>query len=214
MLIGGANNGAVSLDDAMVLLQEVERLRAELSESQARVAELDRLAHRDPLVDLPNRRSFLESLEKLIARVERYGGDAALLFLDVDGLKAINDQFGHKAGDRALVAVSRLLVESAREADLIARLSGDEFAILLEHTNELGAWQMALRVIEKVDDAQFCVDGVCLPLSVAAGVALVQPGDTPELALERADREMYRIKTCNTLPGIWANRGRDKPTAR
>ena len=195
MIISAPNDVAdVSLDDALALLDEIERLRTKVAEYEARVAELDRLAHHDSLVGLPNRRSFLGNLERLIARIDRYGGHAAMLFVDLDGLKAINDKFGHCAGDKALVEVSRLLVASVRNADFVARLAGDEFGILLEHSDELNAWQTALRVIEAVDEAQFCVDGACLPLSVAIGVAVIEPGDTPLSVLARADKEMYRIK--------------------
>ena len=194
-MIGAADKDeAVSLDDAMMLLDEIERLRSQLTSYEARLAELDRLAHRDTLVDLPNRRSFLLSLEQLIARVDRYGGPAAMLFVDVDGLKAINDEFGHVAGDKALVEVARLLVASVRKADFVGRLAGDEFGILLEHADELSAWQMALRVVETVDECQFCIKDVCLPLSVAIGVGMIQPGDSPEAVFARADKEMYRIK--------------------
>ena len=194
-MIGAADKDeAVSLDDAMMLLDEIERLRSQLTSYESRLAELDRLAHRDALVDLPNRRSFLVSLEQLIARVDRYGGPAAMLFVDVDGLKAINDEFGHVAGDKALVEVARLLVASVRKADFVGRLAGDEFGILLEHADELSAWQMALRVVETVDECQFCIQDVCLPLSVAIGVGMIQPGDTPEAVFARADKEMYRIK--------------------
>ncbi len=189
-----ANDSGISLDDALALLDEIERLRAELAAGEARLSELDRLAHLDSLVDLPNRRSFFANLDQLIARVERYGVQAALLFVDVDGLKAVNDTFGHNAGDKALAEIARLLVASVRKADFVARLAGDEFGILLEHTDELGAWKMALRVVEMVDDCEFCVDGVCLPLSVAIGVGMIASGDTPETVLARADKEMYRIK--------------------
>jgi len=194
-MIAGANDqGELSVDDAITLLDEIERLRAQLAKSEMRLAELDRLAHRDPLVDLPNRRTFLVSLGRLVARVERDGVEAAMLFVDIDGLKAINDKFGHSAGDKALLEVARLLVASVRKTDIVARLAGDEFGILLEHLDELSAWQMALRVVETVDDHQFCLNGVCLPLSVAVGVGVIQRGDTSELVLARADREMYRIK--------------------
>jgi len=189
------NGDVVSLDDAILLLDEIDRLRHDLARSETRIAELDRLAHRDPLVDLPNRRSFFDQLEHLIARMRRYGGDAAMLFVDVDGLKAINDKFGHNAGDKALVQVARLLLASARKADLVARLAGDEFGILLEHTDELSAWQLALRIVETVDQHEFCVGGTCLPLSVAVGVGMIQSSDTAELAVARADKEMYRIKS-------------------
>jgi len=186
--------GDLTLEDAIILVDEIERLRAELRRSEERLAELDRLAHRDPLVDLPNRRSFLEKLERVLIRVQQHAGRAALLFVDVDGLKAINDKFGHGAGDKALVQVSRLLVSSVRSGDFVGRLAGDEFGILLEDMDELSAWQMALRIVETVDDCQFCIDGVCLPLSVAVGVGKIEPGDSPESVLARADREMYRIK--------------------
>jgi diguanylate cyclase (GGDEF)-like protein len=193
---------AVSLDDAMMLLDEIERLRSQLTSYESRLAELDRLAHRDALVDLPNRRSFLVSLEQRIARVDRYGGPAALLFVDVDGLKAINDEFGHVAGDKALVEVARLLVASVRKSDFVGRLAGDEFGILLEHADELSAWQMALRVVETVDECQFCIQDVCLPLSVAIGVGMIQPGDTPEAVFARADKEMYRIKAVGPATAV------------
>ena len=192
----------ISLDEAIALLDEIERLRGEVAAGEARLLELDRLAHRDPLVDLPNRRSFIASLEHLIARVERYGLDAAMLFVDVDGLKAINDKFGHNAGDKALVQVAQLIVASVRKADFVARLAGDEFGILLDHADELSAWKMALRVIETVDDCQFCVNGACLPLSVAIGVGMIEAGDTPETVLARADREMYRIKAISNAAHV------------
>ena len=188
------DDGGISLDDALALLDEIERLHTQLAAAEARLAELDRLAHRDALVDLPNRRSFFASLEQLIGRVERYEVQAALLFVDVDGLKAVNDKFGHNVGDQALAKIGSLLVASVRKADFVARLAGDEFGILLEHADELNAWKMALRVVETVDECQFCVNGVCLPLSVAIGVAMIEAGDTSESVLARADKEMYRIK--------------------
>lgn len=176
------------------LLQEISLLRAALGKCASRIAELDRLANVDPLVELPNRRNFLSRLESSIAEVHRGDIQGAVMFLDVDGLKTINDQFGHEAGDKALVEVARLLIASVRNGDMVARLAGDEFAILLERTDELSAWRMALRVVEAVDDCRFCLDDVCVTLSVAVGVAMIKRGDTPQAVISRADREMYRIK--------------------
>ena len=184
----------VSFRDAVALTDEIERLRAELERCHARIRQLDRLAHYDSLVGLPNRRSFLENLERLLARVKRYGGPAAVISIDADGLKAINDKFGHDAGDKALIEISSALKVSVRESDLVARLAGDEFGILLEQADELSAWQTALRVTETLDAWRFCVEGVCLPLSAAVGVAAIRADDTVESVLKRADTEMYRIK--------------------
>lgn len=185
----------ISLVEAEALIGEIERLRGDIDTLEARVGQLDELAHRDSLVQLPNRRSFLASLDRLIARIERYGHPAAMLFIDVDGLKLINDKFGHVAGDEALIKVAQLLVASIRKSDCVARIGGDEFGILLEHADESKAWQMALRIVETVVGSQFCVDGSCLPLSVAVGVGMIEPGDNPQTVIGRADKQMYRVKT-------------------
>jgi diguanylate cyclase (GGDEF)-like protein len=185
---------AVSLSEAEALLGEIERLRAKVATLEANIGELGELAYRDPLVGLANRRSFLDNLERLIARVERYDGPAAMMFVDVDGLKQINDTFGHGAGDAALVQIARSLEATARKSDCVARVGGDEFAVLLERADELSAWQMGLRVVEKVVAQQFCVNGRWLRLSVAVGVGAIRPGDTPETVIARADKAMYRVK--------------------
>lgn len=185
---------AVSLAEAEALVEEIKRLRAEIAVLEQRVQLLDELAHCDPLIGLPNRRSFLARLEGLIASVERYGDPAAMLFVDLDGLKRINDRFGHKAGDQALIQVSEMLVSTVRKSDFVARIGGDEFGVLLERADEQGAWEMALRIVETVTQSQFCFDGTCLPLSVAVGVGTINAGDDPQTVIDRADKEMYRVK--------------------
>lgn len=179
---------------AQSLVDEIERLRAEVASLEARVSELDELAYQDPLVELPNRRCFFRDLEQLIRRAERYDEPSAMIFVDVDGLKRINDQFGHEAGDAALVEVSKMLVGCVRKSDIVARLAGDEFGVLMPNADELGAWQMALRIVEASLTARVPGYGRDLPLSVAVGVALVQPSDEPQAVITRADKAMYRIK--------------------
>jgi diguanylate cyclase (GGDEF)-like protein len=179
---------------AEALTAEIARLQGEVEKLEARVRELDEIAYVDALVNLPNRRSFLADLQHLIAHVERYKEPAAMIFIDVDGLKRINDRFGHPAGDAALIEIAGMLLANVRKSDRVARLAGDEFGILMPSSDELGAWQMALRIVETVVGAQFCVDGQCLPLSVAVGVGVVEPGDTPESVIARADHSMYRMK--------------------
>ena len=101
--------------DAERLVEEISRLRAQVAQLQERVEQLDHLAHQDSLIDLPNRRGFLRELDRLIARVSRYDAKGAMLFVDVDGLKAINDSFGHLAGDEALIEVAELLERGVRK---------------------------------------------------------------------------------------------------
>ena len=188
------NGGQPEPDDPLTLLGEIDRLRSELARTEARLAEVDRLAHRDQLVDLPNRRSLISALQHILRQVQYDGAQAAVLFADVDGLKLINDKFGHGAGDRALVKVAHVVVESVRKADIVGRLGGDEFAVLLKDTDELSAWRMALRVAEAVGESLLQLGDRALPLSVAVGVAMIEKGDTPDSVLSRADQVMYRFK--------------------
>ena len=99
------------------LLNEVVRLRGEITRLKEMVEQLDELAHQDSLIELPNRRGFMRHLDKTIAACARYNEDAAMLFVDLDGLKLINDSFGHKAGDEALIQVASMLVGGVRRSD-------------------------------------------------------------------------------------------------
>jgi diguanylate cyclase (GGDEF)-like protein len=183
-------------DDADVqrLVEEISRLRAQVAQLQERVEQLDHLAHQDSLIDLPNRRGFLRELERLIARVSRYDAKAAMLFVDVDGLKTINDSCGHLAGDQALIQVAELLASGVRKSDVVARIGGDEFGILLENADEPSAHETAARLIDMIADCEFLHEGEALPLSVAIGVGMIGASDTAEAVMDRADEEMYRRK--------------------
>jgi diguanylate cyclase (GGDEF)-like protein len=176
------------------LLAEVGQLRAQLAVLEEQVATLDSLAHQDPLVAMPNRRGFLRELERLIAHSERYGSDAALLFVDLDGLKAINDSFGHRTGDEALIKVASLLAEGIRRSDLVARIGGDEFGILLENAGEEKAHETAARLGDAICNCEFRHDRQEVPLSVTIGIAMIAKNDTVEDVMHRADAEMYRGK--------------------
>jgi len=184
----------MELSDSGRLAGEVARLQDEIVELSKRVEQLDALAHQDSLCDLPNRRGFMRVLERTIDRVKRYEEQAAILFVDLDGLKMINDSSGHGAGDEALIEVSKMLVGGVRKSDLVARIGGDEFAILLIHSDEESAVETASRLVDMIADCDFRHDGELLPLSVAIGVGMIHPEDTPEQAIARADAEMYRRK--------------------
>jgi diguanylate cyclase (GGDEF)-like protein len=181
--------------DPQALVEENERLRAQVARLESRVEELDRAAHMDVLVPVANRRGLTRQLELLIARRDRHGTPGALLFVDVDGLKALNDAHGHAAGDAALIHLAELMAATIRQTDLVARLGGDEFAILLDHAGEEEACEAALRLANAVAGREFAYAGHALPLSVAIGVTVIEPGDAPEAVLDRADQAMYRRKS-------------------
>lgn len=191
---GDMTNSLAEISDADRLLAEVGRLRAQIAQLEERVEQLDLLAHQDTLVGLPNRRGFMRELEVLVDRARRYGEHAAMLYVDLDGLKMINDTFGHKAGDEALIQVAQLLVGGVRRSDVVARIGGDEFGILLGHADELSAHETAGRLVDMIADCDFMHEGDALPLSVAIGVAVISPEDEPESIMARADEEMYRRK--------------------
>ena len=195
----GIGSGAMSskVDDGPEvdrLIGEIDQLRDKVAQLQERVEQLDQLAHQDTLVNLPNRRGFMRALERFIDRASRYGEPSALLYVDLDGLKMINDSFGHNAGDKALIEVAGLLVGGVRKSDVVARIGGDEFGILLAHSDEANAHETATRLVDLIAGCDFTHDGDALPLSVAIGVAMISGDDTPDEAIARADQEMYRKK--------------------
>lgn len=185
---------ALEQRDPAQLLEEIARLRGEVSRLESRVEELDRLAHRDPLVPIANRRGMMRELETMIARHNRHDTPAAVLFVDLNGLKQLNDSFGHMGGDAALVTVAEKLIEGTRATDCVARLGGDEFCILLEHADEKSALETAERLVETIADEECLFEGSPMPLSVAIGVTLIEKGDTAATVLARADKAMYRVK--------------------
>ncbi|MFM9851601.1 MAG: GGDEF domain-containing protein [Sphingomonadaceae bacterium] len=173
------------------LTSENEALSAMLVELRARIAQLERLADTDPLLPLPNRRAFFRATRQAIADVEDCGQPAALLFVDLDGLKATNDKFGHEAGDAMLRHVAMLLNASLGEADMAARLGGDEFGILLRGCDELTAHARANALAASVSHSLLDL-GVCaVAARISFGVAIVRGDDTPESVVARADSAMY-----------------------
>jgi diguanylate cyclase (GGDEF)-like protein len=184
----------LSLAAAQSLVAEIDRLKADVARLESHVSELEQLAHLDPLVRLPNRRGLFRDIENLIGRLNRYGGSAAMIFVDIDGLKQINDRCGHPTGDAALIRIAQILVASVRASDIVGRLSGDEFIILLLDVDELGAWNMALRLVEATVASPLDVDNHIVPLSIAVGVSTIEANDRPEDVIARADQAMYRMK--------------------
>jgi diguanylate cyclase (GGDEF)-like protein len=185
---------ALERRDPTQLLDEIARLRADIACLEARVEELDKLAHQDALVPLSNRRGMLRELEMMIARHQRHGTPAAVLFVDLNDLKLLNDQYGHVGGDAALVSVAEKLRAGTRATDCVARLGGDEFCVLLDHADEKIALETAERLVDSIARDEFLFEEIPIPLSVAIGVTLIEEGDSPATVLARADKAMYRVK--------------------
>lgn len=153
---------------------------------------LKRLAGLDDLTSIANRRTFNDSLQRAIARCERSGQSLALIMIDLDDLKSINDRFGHRAGDEALCQTAEACQEAVRTGDLVARLGGDEFAILLPDTNRRNAEVVARRLRECVECRS--VYGEFLRISVGLA-ANDDRTEASEALLDLADRELYSDKS-------------------
>ncbi len=169
------------------LADEAADLRAALEAAQAE-------ADRDPLTGVLNRRGFVRELARAQALVERYEQSFAVLFLDLDGFKALNDQFGHGAGDCALMQAAQALRTQLRLEDHLGRLGGDEFAILLAHADLESAQAKAESLVRHLAQTPCHYEGRNLHLAASIGTAILQRGDRPELALARADEAMYGAK--------------------
>src|ERR1700732_2331421 len=169
----------------------IRRLRAQLAQALARIEELQASADTDFLLGIPNRRGFERELHRAIAYIKRYHAGGALIVLDVDRLKPINDAFGHAAGDEVLKAVVAELQRQVRSSDVIGRLGGDEFALLLWHLSETDAHAKAAALEQAIDRLRFVFRGRAATAGVSAGVALLGAHAEAGKALEEADRAMY-----------------------
>jgi len=169
----------------------IRRLRAQLAQAQARIEELRASAETDFLLDIRNRRGFERELNRSIAYIKRYHASGALIVLDVDRLKPINDAFGHAAGDEVLKAIVAVLLSQVRSSDVIARLGGDEFALLLWNMSETDARAKAASLEEAVDRLTFVFRGRTVTTGASAGVAILGPHAEAGRALEEADCAMY-----------------------
>jgi diguanylate cyclase (GGDEF)-like protein len=184
----------------MRLAAEVERLKRELAAACTRMAALEARADIDPLTDVLNRRGFERVLNRSLAYVKRYGPSAALLYLDLDGFKSVNDRYGHAAGDVVLKAVAMVITRHVRASDVVARLGGDEFAVLLWNIGEVDACKKALTIEAALTHTTAMHAGATLSIAASAGAALLLPLDTPADVLERADRAMYARKAARNQP--------------
>ncbi|MEQ1863736.1 MAG: GGDEF domain-containing protein [Micropepsaceae bacterium] len=181
-------------DAIMSLMAEVDRLRHDLERTQKRLALAETAADQDGLLPVLNRRAFVREMSRIMSFGDRYNLNASLIYFDLDGFKAINDAFGHAAGDAALNHVSSLLVGNVRESDIVGRLGGDEFGVILAKADQAQAEKKA-RLLSDLFLAQpFEWNGKPLPLSFAYGVHAFKKGEDADVALANADKAMYAAK--------------------
>ena len=176
------------------LREEITRLQRENKMLSIALSETQRIADRDMLTPLYNRRYFLSALHRRIANNEESDDRAALVYVDVDGLKSINDRFGHSVGDLLLIEIAERLNAAMRRDDVLARIGGDEFGMLLDQVNLNQAKAFVRRLKGMIEDAPMIHEGVTIPLSAAFGLCIVDPGHSAEELLGMADSDMYRSK--------------------
>jgi diguanylate cyclase (GGDEF)-like protein len=190
----GPNGGNPAVAPAALLLAEIERLKAELIKAEWQIAELEARADVDPLLDILNRRGFDRELKRSLAYVKRYGTAAALVFIDLDGFKAINDRHGHAAGDALLKAVVAGLKSHVRASDMVARLGGDEFAVLMWNLETAQASAKS-HELENIIAATAVTHGPArLTVGASAGSVPLDGDASPAAILEAADQAMYARK--------------------
>lgn len=192
----GHNPLAASLASAR---REVSALKMELAAAHARIDELQAWADTDFLLNIYNRRGFERELDRSIAYIRRYKATGALIVLDVDRLKPINDSFGHAAGDVVLKGVVAVLMRHVRSSDVVGRLGGDEFGLLLWNLTEADALAKVAALEEAIDRLTFVFKGSSVVAGASAGIALVGAMDDAAGVMEAADRAMYARKAARRL---------------
>lgn len=186
--------------DQATLARELKKLEGELQQANARIVRLEQLADTDEFLSIANRRAFERALRRSISSVARYGDPICVVSIDINGMKLINDNYGHPAGDAALKTVADVLSGNTRATDLVARVGGDEFAMILAHVDEAAAEAKCRHLAEQVRDAGITVAGEHLPVDIAFGVAAIPRETSPEEIMIEADRRMYRMKAESRNP--------------
>ncbi len=183
--------------------RELQQTLDYLRRTQEEVDTQELLANTDQLTGLYNRRCFDKQLSRFVARASDTGHDLALILLDLDGFKPINDTHGHPTGDRVLKRVADIITNCVRSSDLPCRYGGDEFAVILPEAGLDQAQQRAEEVRHGIQAMTAVVPGCQLPLTASIGGALLHPDETPEELLERTDKVLYQAKQRGRNQVIW-----------
>lgn len=197
--LNGANDFVTKPIDEMELLARVNvhyTLANTIRELQRSQEALRIQATTDPLTQLRNRRSFFDMADEQIGLHKRYKDDLSVMMIDIDHFKSINDTHGHDTGDQVLMRVAEILQSMVREVDIVARLGGEEFAILMPDTKRLGSAVLAERTRKAVEDATLTVDGKTIRITASIGVASIKGEDVENMSdfLQIADKRLYLAK--------------------
>lgn len=174
---------------------DLDDVRDDLSKSQAKEEESRKVALHDALTGLPNRLLFEERIDFGLIQAKRHDWKLAVLFMDIDNFKNINDSHGHDLGDKVLLTVAERLQSSTREEDTVSRWGGDEFVcLLLEVKQESDVIRLAEMIVDRISEA-FTFKGIVLSIKISIGIALYPAdGETAEILLKNADTAMYKAK--------------------
>ncbi len=178
----------------MTLMEEVARLREDLKNSQGRIQHLERLADQDSLVPVYNRRAFVRELTRAISMTERYGAPSTVIYFDVNNMKHINDTHGHPAGDAALRHVADTLLEQVRDSDIVGRLGGDEFGVILYQIDADVAQVKSIQLAQEIARQPVPFNGEELVINVTYGAYTFNGVEDAGQALAAADKAMYAAK--------------------
>ena len=178
----------------MTLMSEVDSMRKDLELAHRKISELEKLADQDSLLAISNRRAFVREMTRMISYSQRYGINSSLIYLDMNDLKKINDKHGHQAGDEALSHMANVIVKNLRDSDIIGRLGGDEFGIILPKADENTARVKAESLIKAITNTPMDLHGNKITLKVAYGIHPLMGNESADQALDKADKNMYAHK--------------------
>ncbi|MGH6872581.1 MAG: GGDEF domain-containing protein, partial [Rhizomicrobium sp.] len=181
-------------DAIMTLMSEVDGLRRELQQTRSRLQEVEHAADQDQLLPLLNRRAFVRELNRYINFASRYATPASLVYFDLDDFKAINDTHGHAAGDAVLSHFADTLLAHVRDSDVVGRLGGDEFGIILSHADSTQAHAKAAALAATLQASPPMWRGKALQVAFSYGAFELIGGENADNAMARADEAMYAHK--------------------
>lgn len=175
--------------------KQLAAAREQIASQQVQLGQLEIDVRTDFLTGLPNRRALEHRLRENVDRNNRYQTKFSLAIFDIDFFKAVNDKYGHVAGDRVIQAVGALLLSALRSSDFLARYGGEEFVLILPETSDSQAVLMCERIRSSVESSKFAIPGDTIHINVSVGVGeVLKPKDTPENLFERVDAALYKAK--------------------